>query len=223
MFMPFRAAATASLLRESTFPTHKWRKPWLVIVPVRYSSRAPMPGSNHPRNRNIPHSIVQLADAEGRLGPPTSLSHLLASIDSKTHYIELVTSSPQPVVKIRNKKEQYHKKKAWNKRQNEIAASNVQKEIQMSWGVESGDLAHKLNKARKELEKGNRVEWVLAPKANQRIPSPAVMEARINDVAEKIAEFAREWLPRKFERGVAILYLKKLDTADRSSNITKLS
>jgi translation initiation factor IF-3 len=177
-----------------------------------------MPGSNNPRDRDIPHSIVQLVNEEGRLGPPTPLSHLLASIDSQTHFIELVNENPLPIVKIRDKQEQFKKQQEWNRRQKEVAASNVQKEIQMTWGVESGDLAHKLNKARKEVEKGNRVELVFAPKVNQRAPSPAQMEARINETVEKIAEFAREWMPRKVERGVAILYLKKLDKSPKSTD-----
>jgi len=85
----------------------------------------------------------------------------------------------------------------------------------MTWGVASGDLAHKLNKTRKELEKGNRVQLVFAPKANQPVPNQALMEARINEILGKIAEFAREWMPRKFQSGVAIFYLKKLDSSSK--------
>jgi len=145
------------------------------------------------------------------LGLPTPLSRLLASIDPQTHFIELVNENPKPIVKIRDKREQVKKEKEWNKRQKEVASNNVQKEIQMTWAVEPGDLVHKLNKARKEVEKGNRVELVFAPKVNQRAPSPAIMDARMKNAAEKIAEFAREWKSRKVEHGVGIFYLKKLD------------
>jgi len=176
-----------------------------------------MPGSNHPRNHDIPHRIVQLVNEDGRLGPPTPLSHLFASIDSKTHFIELVNEDPSPIVKIKCKKEEYLKGKAWRRRQNELAANNVQKEIQMTWGVESGDLAHKLSKARKDVEKGIRVELVFAPKVNQPAPKPAVIEARLNEAAAKIGEFAKEWKPRKVEGGIAILYIKKLDKLSKST------
>jgi translation initiation factor IF-3 len=208
----FIRIAAALLFRPAALSViHKCHIPQLVTVPVRYvAHRAP-----NPRNHDIPHHIVQLVNEEGRLEPHTSLSHLIASIDPQSHYIELVTEHPQPVVKIRDKGEQYHKLKEWKKKQKTTAASNVQKEIQMTWGVESGDLAHKLSKARKELEKGNRVELVFAPKANQRFPSPALVESRINETVEKMAEFAKEWMPRKVERGVAILYLKKLDMSSK--------
>jgi len=209
----FRAATTARLFWPAAI--HKCSVSRLVTVPVRYAARAPMPGSNHPRDHDIPHRIVHLVNEDGRLEPPIPLAHHLASIDSKTHFIELVSEHPQPIVKIRSKKEEVQKAKEWQQRQKEVAANNVQKEIQMTWGVEQGDLAHKLNKVRKELQKGSRVELVFAPKVNQRVPSPAVMEARLNETAEKIAEFAKEWLPRKVERGVAILYLKKLDMSSK--------
>jgi len=209
-FISPRAAATVSLLRLPAL--RKCRTPGLITAPVRYAAhRAAMPGSHHPRNRDIPHSTVQVVREEGGLGPPTPLSDVLQSIDSKLQYVQLVSEDPQPLVKILNKLEQYNKLKGWQKRQKEVAASNVRKEIQMTWGVESGDFTHKVSKARKELERGNRVELVFAPKANQPIPNQATMEARINQTVEDLADFAKEWLPRKVERGVAILYLKKLN------------
>jgi translation initiation factor IF-3 len=218
--MVFRAVWAASPFRPATLPVIRTcRMPQLATVRVRYAANlAPMPGSNNPRNHDIPHDIVQLAGEDGRLGLPTPLSHLIASVDPKTHYVELVTAHPQPVVKIRNKREQIQKAKQWKKRQKEVAANNVQKEIQLTWGVASGDLMHKLTKARKEVEKGSRVELVFAPKVNQQAPSLAKMEALINETVEKIADFAREWMPRKVEGGIAILYLKKYD---RTSKPTK--
>jgi translation initiation factor IF-3 len=182
------------------------------------ATRAPFPGSHHLRDRDIPHRIVHLVSEEGILGPPTPLSHLLASIDPHTHFLELVNENPKPVVKIRDKQEQVKKEKEWKKRQKEVASSNVQKEIQMTWAVEPADLVHKLNKARKEVEKGNRVELVFAPKVNQRAPSPAIMDARMKNAAVKIAEFAREWKSRKVEHGIGIFYLKKLDRSPTPTN-----
>src|SRR5882762_2012019 len=210
--IPLRAATIVSHFRPVI---HKCCTSQLLTVPVRYAHKVPMPGSGHPRNTDIPHSIVQLVNDEGRLDPPTPLSHLLASIDPKKTFIELVTDDPKPIVKIKSKQEQYKKQKEWQKRQKEVAANNTQKEIQMTWGVDENDLGHKLGKVRKELEKGCRIELVFAPKVNQPVPSPGVIETRLKLTTEKIAEFAREWLPRKVERGVAVLYLKKLDGASK--------
>jgi len=209
-FISPRAAAAVSLLQLPAL--RKCRISGLITAPVRYAAhRAAMPGAHHPRNRDIPHHTVQVVREEGGLGPPTPLSDVLQSIDSKSQYVQLVSEDPQPLVKILNKLEQYNKLKEWQKRQKGVAASNVRKEIQMTWGVESSDFTHKVNKARKELERGSRVELVFAPKANQPVPSRAMMEARINQTMENLADIAKEWLPRKVERGVAILYLKKLD------------
>jgi translation initiation factor IF-3 len=211
VFIAFRAAATALFVRPTTSSvTYACRVPHLSARHA--ATRASWPGSDRPRDRGIPHSIVYLVDEEGRLGLPTPLSRLLASINPQTHFIELVDENPRPVVKIRDKQEQIRKEKEWKKRQREVASNNVQKEIQMTWAVEPADLAHKLNKARREVEKGSRVELVFAPKVNQRAPSSAIMDARMKDAAEKIAEFAREWKPRKVEYGIGIFYLKKLDT-----------
>jgi len=210
-FVSSCAVATVSLFR--LLALRKCRTPGLIKVPVRYAAkhRAALPGAHYPRNRHIPHQIVQVVREEGGLGPPTPLDDVIASTTLKTHYIQLVSEDPTPLVKILSKSEQHNKLKEWQKRQKEAAASNVRKEIQMTWGVESGDFAHKLSRVKKELEKGTRVELVFAPKANQRVPSPPMMEARVNQTLENLAGFAKEWLPRKVERGVAILYLRKLD------------
>jgi translation initiation factor IF-3 len=204
----FRSTSSASLVRLAAVHKCSIRLPTLRVC------YATQPGSDRPRDRDIPHSIVHVADEDG-LGPPTALSHLLASIDIKSHFIQLVAETPKPIVKIIDKKENYEKRKQRQKRRKEALASNVQKEIQMTWNIEPGDMAHKLKKIQKEVEKGTRIELVFAPKVNQRAPNPALMETRINETAEKIAEFAREWLPRKVDRGVAIFYLKQLDRTSK--------
>lgn len=209
-FIAFRAAAAASLFRTSHLPAiSKCRVLHPVLVPVRHAARREMPGSNHLRDRDIPHRIVQLVGDDGRLGPQTPLSHILASIDPKTHFVELVSADPTPIVKIQSKKENYEKQKAFQKRQKEVATTRVRKEIQMTWGVEPGDLAHKLKKARKEFDKGNRVDLAFAPKVNQKPPHPDAMAARLNEVLDTLSDIATEWLPRRMEKGVAVMYLQK--------------
>lgn len=217
IFIAFRAAARTSLFRPATLPsTHKCHIPRSITVPVRHVKHQAMPGADHLRDRDIPYHIVQLVNEDGRLEPPAPLSHIIASIDSKTHFVELVSEDPQPLVKIKNKKQEYIKMKEWKRRQKEVAASNIQKEIQMTWGVELGDLAHKLKKVRKELERGNRVDLVYAPKANQVIPSRVIMENRIKETVEMLSDIAKEWMPRRFEKGVAVLSLKLADKPPNS-------
>lgn len=214
-FVAFRASARV-LFRPLTSSPHKCRIPRPVTVSVRHVNRQAMPGSDHLRDYNIPYHTVQLVNEDGRLEPPTSLSRVITSIDSKNQFVELVSEDPKPLVKIKNKKEEYNKMKEWKRRQKEVAASNIQKEIQMTWGVESGDLEHKLKKVRKELERGTRVDLVYAPKTNQIIPSPTVMENRIKETVEMLSDIAKEWMPRRIEKGVAVLYLKLADKSVKS-------
>jgi len=217
-FASFRATVSAPVfLRHGqlALPTiHKCCTLKPITVPVRYA--ASIPRADHLRNANIPYETVYLV-TDGRLGPPTPLSHLLASIDPQEVFIELVNEKPQPIVKIISKRDRYVKQKEWRKKQREVALSNMRKEIQLTWGIEPGDLEHKLDKARRDIEKGIRVELVFAPKANQRPPSPAAMQNRLNETTQKISEFAMEWSPRRVERGVVILYLKKLHTSSKPS------
>lgn len=210
-------AFAASLSRPVSLRT--LQIPYPVTVPVRHAAhRAPLPGSGHRRDRDIPYRVVHLVDEKGEFGPPTPLSQIMASIDSQTHFVELVSDNPEkPVVKIKGKKETFQKQKEWNKKQKAVASSNVQKEIQMTWNADTFDVGHKLKKARKELDRGNKVELVFAPKPNQKAPAPAVMEARIQYVWTKMSDVAREWLPRKTEGGVVVLYLRQLEDGKKST------
>ena len=209
-FIAFRTATAASLFRTKHLPTiFKCRVLHPVLIPVRHAARREMPGSNHLRDRDIPHRIVQLANEDGRLEPQIPLSHILASIDSKTHFVELVSGDPTPIVKIQSKKEHYEKQKAFQRRQKEVATARARMEIQMTWNIEPGDLAHKLGKARKEFDKGNRVDLVFAPKVNQKPPHPDSMIARLDEVLDSLSDIAAEWSPRKMENGVAVLYLQR--------------
>lgn len=217
--LPLRCAAAALRRPSVLFATPGCG----CAVAIRHAGhRAAMPGAGHLRDKDIPYRTVSLVSEDGTLGPPTQLSQLLATIDPKAQFIELVGNNPaQPIVKIRGKKEHFQKQKEWNKRQKAVATSNVQKEIQMSWGVEVGDLMHKLNKVRKELEKGSKVELVFSPKQPQRPPTTAAMQARLQEASTKLAQFAKEWSPRKVEGAVAILYLKSLDEAQKPEKPSK--
>lgn len=218
----FRGVTTA-IRRPANVSAIAKRGPGRAI-PVRYASRAIMPGATHLRNEAIPFRSACLVGEDGSLGPLTPLSQLLASLNPAEQFLELVGNNPeQPIVKLKNKKEHFQKQKEWNKRQKVVASSNVQKEIQMSWGVEVGDLTHKLKKVRKELEKGNRVELVFSPKVPQRPPTAAHMTARLQEATVHLVEFAREWSPRKVEGAVAILYLKGLEDAKKPEKPSKAS
>jgi translation initiation factor IF-3 len=163
---------------------------------------------NSPRARNmdIGYPIVQLVDPKtDRLRSPTPLAHIVSSIDLKTHFVELVSESPNPIVKIISKQAQFGERKAAKaKKKNQVEL----KEVQMTWGVASGDLAHKLRKVRQELEKGNRVDLVYAPKKGQVIPTAKEMEVRVQETLDYTRDVGKEWKPMEVEGAITVIHLQ---------------
>ena len=165
-----------------------------------------------PTNEDIGYTLVQVVNKEGRLDPPQPLSVVLAALDLKTHMVQLVTDD-QPIVKILDKKEVFDKLKALKR-----AKSNSQrllpedKEIQMTWGVANSDLAHKVGKVRKELEKKNRVNLVFAPKKRQPVPSPTERNEKVNEVLEMLKDIGTESRPRTFLKSLLTLHLEAKTT-----------
>jgi translation initiation factor IF-3 len=188
-----------------TWSQHVVKKPLVPSSHVRYMS---MP-RKRPQNDRIEHRIVQLVDPETeRLRDPVPLKDILASIDLKTHVVELVSELEGPVVKIFEKKELFRRAK--ENRARRKANRMEQKEVQMTWGVAPGDLIHKLMKVRRELEKGNRVELVYAPKKDQTLPTRREMEDKVQETVDLLADAGQEWRPRKIEKNIAIMSFQNL-------------
>jgi translation initiation factor IF-3 len=145
----------------------------------------------------------------GRLNPPKPLRDILSSVDLKTHYVELVGEQPDPTVKIISKKDTFDKFKERKAKMKSTAKNEIeQKEIQLTWGVASGYLAHKLKKVRQELEKGNRVNVLYARKRGQRLPSPQEMEARVQETLDLMRDVGEEWKQRDVQRAVTVIHLQ---------------
>ena len=166
--------------------------------------------TKRPTDDNIPFNLVRLADSESSsLRPLAPLKAILDSIDRKTHHVELVSDAPDPIVKIVNTKEAREKYRELKKRAQAAARAQVRKEIQVTWGVAAGDLAHKLGKVRQELVGGKKVDLIFASKKGQVVPTKEEMEARLKAVLETLADVGKEYLPREVRKTTTILYLKK--------------
>lgn len=143
-------------------------------------------------NENIPFQTVQCRQPNTTsLGPPTPLATVLSQMN-KSDVCVLLSRTP-PIVTIMPKEEALEKRKAdraWQKAQK--AAQAESKVIQMTWGVESRDLTHKVAKMRRELEKGNHVELIVAKKKNVPVPPPAEREARVTEIVARLQEVAKE-------------------------------
>jgi translation initiation factor IF-3 len=172
------------------------------------------------RNENIPFATVVAVDPEtGRLREPCSLTDILSTINRRTHFIELVSTpsglgSPNPIVKIINSKELREKEKA--RKLARPKSMMQEKEIQLSWGVAEGDLAHKLEKVRKELERGHRVSLVYARKRGTPLPSPGEMERRLQETVDALADVGREWKARESKGFATVISLQKLQSQNSS-------
>jgi len=114
------------------------------------------------------------------------------------------------VVKIVDTKEAARKYKEQKKQAKAVARAQEHKEIQLTWGVASGDLAHKMNKVRQELEKGRRVDLILAHKRGQVVPTKQDMNARLKEILDALSDVGKEYLPRDERNNITALHLKPL-------------
>jgi len=158
----------------------------------------------------IPFRVVRLVHPEtGKLEPPTRLSDVLESVDLKAFRVELVTEEPEPIVKIVDRRDSYQKWKEQKKAFRKSAKAGEQKEIQITWGVDDGDLKHKITKARAELEKGYRVDIVISPRKGQKLPKPDEMAARVSEIASMLLDIAKEWKARDIQKTTAVMSFQK--------------
>ena len=167
--------------------------------------------NKRPTDGDIPFALVRLVDSNsGTLQPLVPLKTILGSIDRKTHHVELVADRPDPIVKVVNTREAREKYRELKKRAQAAARAQVRKEIQVTWGVAAGDLAHKLEKARNELVGGKKVDLIFATKKGQAVPTTQEMDTRLKGALETLAGVGKEYLPREVRKTMTVLYLKPL-------------
>ncbi|KAG5639146.1 hypothetical protein H0H81_006405 [Sphagnurus paluster] len=200
-FIAFRTAAL-SVLRPRAHHT-----PCLHLLQTRGArqdaSRKP------PRDEEIEHRMVQLVDPEtGRLMDPMPLSTLLASLDRRKQFVELVSLKPAPLVKIFSKAEVTQREHEAESKARAAARRVAQKEIQMTWSAAPGDLEHKLGKVRQELEVGARVDLVFTRKKNQAPLKMDEMKERAQEVVDSLADISKEWKEREVHQNMTAIFLQ---------------
>lgn len=100
--------------------------------------------------------------------------------------MELVGDGGRPIVKIRQKKDVFEQERL--KRRKQLTNRVVRKEIQISWVISDGDLAHKLTQAHKYLEKGYGVSIAFAAKPGQRIPPQEARDNLVDRVKQYLGD-----------------------------------
>ncbi|KAF7330843.1 hypothetical protein MVEN_02423600 [Mycena venus] len=201
-FSAFRLAAR-TLLRPGRHPAHF---PCLDRVHVRFLKQKAR--ATRLRDEHIPYAEVSLVEDDNTL-VKTSLKRLLKSVNRKEEWVELVAETPEPVVKIINKKEAIATQKKAKERQREVARKNIVKEVQLTWGSEQGDLEHKITRIRSYLEMGAKVDIVFSTKSNKGSPPPVkAQQAKVQSTIDDLADISKEWKPVEWRKNMAAIFLR---------------
>jgi translation initiation factor IF-3 len=163
------------------------------------------------RNEGIKYKLVRLVDpVTKRLTEPRMLSTILFAIDRKEKYVELLSAEEGsvPIVRIMDQKEEYKKEKWLKLRAREVAMNNRHKEVQLTWGSTSSDMAHKLERVRQELEKGLKVDLVFAPKKGQVLPKLVERQVQIQEILDLTADVGKEWKVQEHGRTLTAVFLQ---------------
>ncbi|KAF8239501.1 hypothetical protein L208DRAFT_1237167 [Tricholoma matsutake] len=204
--------STFLAFRNAAFSLLRLRVPHVHRPAFRAVQSSASPKSDKPlRNEQIKHRIVRLVDpVTNRLKASEPLRDLLLTLDRKKKYIELVSAEKDsiPIVKIVDQKEAFAKEKDLKLRARVAAMSNRHKEIQLTWGSTSSDMAHKLERVREELENGFKVDLVFAPKRGQILPKPAERQMQIQEIVDMMADVGREWKSRDEGRTITAIFLQ---------------
>ncbi|KAJ7087293.1 hypothetical protein B0H15DRAFT_843390 [Mycena belliarum] len=169
-----------------------------------------------PRNKSIPFETVFLVDSDNVL-VEMSLSRILETIDLKKEMVELVDTTPRPIVKILDRKLAFAKLKEAKAKKRDTARKNMLKEVQLTWTSAQSDIDHKLARVRTCLEFGARADIVFSNKAKTPAPTPAVMQKKLQDALDMMADVATECKPIEWRRNIAVIHLQGKVDASRSS------
>lgn len=176
---------------------------------LRSSSSTSASKKTNLRDENIPHDIVTPVDPKtNALMQPILLRNLLASIDRSAYFYEMVSEVPTPLVKLVSKKHAFDRIKEQKRQARDRNAKRPDvKEVQISWSVEPGDIAHKLGKAKKELEKGNMVNLVIAKKKGVAPPTPAVRGSKVEEFLALLQDVGQQRRESAVTEMMTVLYL----------------
>ncbi|KAF8131197.1 hypothetical protein EV363DRAFT_1217952 [Boletus edulis] len=195
--------------------------------------------ARRPTNRQIPFTHVYVLDPDtNKLSPSKHrLEDLLATYvgtggthtnaDTSTNtgtgthtptrgrdrpIIELVTSTPNPIVRITTRTEIEARYKDVKRALKEKKSAKVEsKEVQLTWGVAPADVAHKMRKARRDLEKGYRVVVAVAMRHGHRPSSRRELVAFGDEIANALAGVGQECKEREMTDRLMVLSFQKVE------------
>lgn len=146
-----------------------------------------------------------VVNEEGRLDGPFRTREVLNSLDLELESLRMVSRAPkepaegQPrhaICKIINKREEKEKERAQERARKEQARKATRiKELEINWAIAPNDLQHKLKQMRTFLQKGYKVDLLLAKKKGSRSATRDEAEALIQAIRDVKSEIrgAKEW------------------------------
>ena len=138
-------------------------------------------------NEEIPSDGIQVVGENGRLGPPEQLMDVLHSINRPKEFIVQVSPGGEngfPICKILNRRgvNDFIRSKEKAAR----LAKMGPKQVELNWAIDNHDLSHRLKQLSEFLEKGRKVEIILARKKGKRHPTDQEVENVMTSVTETI-------------------------------------
>jgi translation initiation factor IF-3 len=160
---------------------------------------------------------IRLVNQDGTLGDIRSTHDVLESIDRGVE--TLVQVSPEqpgvpPVCKIMNKRAMRDAEKAKAKAARRGGGAGT-KTLELNWAIDKGDLGHRLDKMKTFLEKGLKVEIVLASKRRGKQATEEEAQLLLRKIKDAVKEVdgAKEMKPMEGKLlRTATVYLGKAES-----------
>ncbi|KAL6248590.1 hypothetical protein RBB50_004845 [Rhinocladiella similis] len=153
-------------------------------------------------NEKIETRYVQEKTPGNKLSEPKPLAELLREIDRSEHYVLQLSKSgdgENAIVQVVQRKDliQRINSKETAARQSQLAQKEKKpKQIELNWAISGNDLQLKMKQLEDFLQKGKKVELILAARKYQRKATQQEAEALLRTVQEKLQELgAAEVVP----------------------------
>lgn len=198
--------AALSLSSPTTFPTLRYRHAAPCHIRALYtkspaSSQSKMEmRKKHLRDKDIPYRWVRIADESGVLSPPQRTETVLASLPPR-HSLVMKAPPPPPsptdkvvqpaaaicrIVDMAAELAEMKQIAQALKESKQIAKQT--KTLEVNWAIAAHDLGHKMRRLEEFLNKGMRVEILLAKKKRSRISTKEEQEGLVEHIQEVAAK-----------------------------------
>ncbi|KAI9749766.1 MAG: hypothetical protein M4579_006746 [Chaenotheca gracillima] len=151
--------------------------------------------NRQPRDEEIQNRMVAVVDSENHLKEPQLLREVLKGLDRSSQVLLQVarTSPDEPsICKIMDKSILRESERAKAKPKKPQTST---KELEVNWAIDRNDLGHRLDRLQQFLEKGMKVEVLLANRRRKRKATVEEAENTLKLIRERVEECSAESKP----------------------------